>query len=261
MSERTPRLYGHRGANRLLPENTIEAFNQALEDGATALESDVHITADGVVVLSHDPDGERTAGVPQRIVESTFDEVKTWDAGFGFVDEGGERPHRGRGFRVPSLIDALASFPDVRFNLDVKQIAPSMVAPLIEQVRKAGAEDRVLLTSFHTPTVRAILRAGYGGETGCGKLEIMALATLPVLVLRGLGLTGRRAQVPVRSGSFELGGRRFIDRCHQAGVRVDFWTINDATEAKRLLALGADGIMTDDVPAVVSAFSAHRKAP
>ena len=113
-------LYAHRGAAAELPENTLPSFARALELGADALELDVHATKDGVVVVSHDPDGARLCGVAAAIHEVSFAEVSRWDAGHGFVDARGGRPHAGRGIGMPRLLDVLRAFPGVPLNVDLK---------------------------------------------------------------------------------------------------------------------------------------------
>src|SRR5262245_31233802 len=101
-----PVLYAHRGASAELPENTIEAFLRALEVGATAIETDVHLTRDGHVVVSHDPSGERAAGVPRRICDATLAEVKAWDVGRGSHVRRGRALSESR-FTIPLLEEAL----------------------------------------------------------------------------------------------------------------------------------------------------------
>jgi len=244
------RLYAHRGAAAELPENTLPAFARALELGADAIETDAHLTADGHVVLSHDATGKRMAGVRRAIRDCTLEEVWGWDVGKGFSPRPGAAPPRGP-FRVPSLAEALVEFPDTAFNVDVKDGSPRMVAAVVDVVRRAGAENRVLLASCEARTLQAIRDAGYLGPTGLGQGEVARLALLPGPLARRLELKGRRAQVPGAAYGLRLDRPRFLERCHGRGLAVDFWTVNDPDEARRLAALGADGIMTDD-PALVA---------
>lgn len=234
-------LYAHRGAAAELPENTLEAFARALEVGANAIETDAHMTRDGHVVLSHDATGARRAGTARAICDATLDEVKRWDVG--------------RGLRVPTLAEALAAFPDVRFNVDAKQRRPDMTAALVEAIRRAGAEPRVLVASFDVRTLRRVRRT-YRGATGLAQAEVIALLALPSPVLRAVRLAGSAAQLPHRYGPIDLGKRSVVDKCHALGLVVHYWTVNDVARAKELLAIGADGIMTDDPRAIAPAFSA-----
>ncbi len=251
-----PLLYGHRGACAELPENTMPAFERAVALGVDVIESDVHLTRDGVVVMSHDETGRRMAGHEEAIAATDYATVQGWDAGWGFVDDDGQRPFTGQGFCVPRLEDALTAWPDMRFNLDVKQAAPSMVGPLLRVLRAHDAEERVTLASFHTPTLHALRAAGFPGTIVLGRRHIVWLATLPRFALGWFPVFKDRvrAQIPTGAGPFRFGTTAFVDKCHALGVAVDFWTINDADEARALLDVGADGIMTDDPRAVRAAF-------
>jgi glycerophosphoryl diester phosphodiesterase len=230
--DHSPLLFAHRGAAAVEPENTMRSFRRALELGADALETDLHMTRDGVIVAAHDPDGQRRAGVPAGIRDVTFAELSTWDVGGGA--------------RIPSLEEMITELPGVPINVDVKQREPDMVPTLLALLARLRAEHRVLVTSFSTRTVRR-LRHGYRGRVGCGRGDVLALLTIPALCP---ARRGDAAQLPV-----QLGQRWIIERAHARGLRVDFWTVNDAATARRLLDLGADGIMTDDPAAVAPAFA------
>lgn len=252
-----PLLYAHRGAAAERPENTLVSFARALELGADALELDVHMTADGQVVVSHDPSGLRMAGVAGAIRAAMWDDVARWDAGYGFLAPDGTRPFTGAGIGFPTLAQVILEFPDVPLNVDLKQREPDMVPQVLGLVRRLGAEHRVLLASFHLRTLLRVRTLGYGGPTALSTPEVAALRLAPAALFRLLPLTGDAAQIPVRAGRLSLSTPAFVARCHAAGLRVDYWTINDPAEATRLLDLGADGIMTDDPATVGPAVLRH----
>lgn len=247
-------LYAHRGASRELPENTLEAFRRALEVGADALELDVHPTRDGVFVVSHDPTGARMCNVARRLDSCTWDEVASWDAGWGYVDAAGERPHAGKGIRVARLDQVIEAFPNVALNVDVKVAGRAELRPLLALLRAQHADERVLLTSFSWRTLRAIEKAGYAGSLGLSRLDVMRLVFSPESLGRLCRFGGVRAQIPPRSGPFDLSRRALIEKCHRLGLAVDYWVVNDPEEAKRLLGAGADGIITDDPRAIAAVF-------
>jgi glycerophosphoryl diester phosphodiesterase len=244
------RLYAHRGAAAELPENTLPSFRRALELGADALETDAQLTRDGQVVLSHDATGKRCAGVRKAIAECSLEEVWSWDVG-------------GRefsGYKMPTLAEALLEFPDTPFNVDLKDPSPRMIPAVLEVVGRAKAEERVLLASFDSATLRAVRAAGYRGPTGMGQADVTKLALLPgPLFAHFLKVEGDRAQVPVSAWGLKLGKRSFIERCHARGLAVDFWTVDDPAEAVRLVELGADGIMTDDPAKVAPALGKGKR--
>ena len=124
----TPIVVGHRGASGERPENTLPAFERAVAQGAMVLETDVHISRDGVVVLSHDPDLARTTEAEGPIAARSFDELKALDAGYRFSPDGGRSfPQRGRKIRIPSLHEAFEAFPGIRFNVEIKQDDPALI--------------------------------------------------------------------------------------------------------------------------------------
>lgn len=230
------RLYGHRGAAAHEPENTLRSFQAALRAGADALETDVRLSADGEIVVFHDADGRRTCGRPERVRKSPWAAIREWDAGAG------ERPLR--------LEDLLEAVPDVFVNVDVKDALPEAAERTLAAVRRAGAEARVGLGSFHPRVARVLRRAGWRGQLSLGIPEVAAVRLLPAIAARWL-LQGDAVQIPVRGSGIRLDRPSFVRRCHELGLRVDYWTIDDPNVARALIAAGADGIVTNDPAAIV----------
>lgn len=242
----SPTVYAHRGASFELPENTLEAFGLALDLGANAIETDAHMTRDGRIVLSHDATLERTAGVPRAIADMTLLELRTCNVGARFVPRRSGLFRPTDRFRVPTLEEALAAFPDVVFNVDAKQTRPDMMPALVRAILSARGEDRVRIASFSTENLVRARSLGYPGETGLSAGEIARVMFLPRAALRWVRVSGHAAQVPRRAYGVSFASQEAIDRFHALGLRVDFWTIDDPAEAARLFGMGADGVMTDD---------------
>ncbi|MGN6425345.1 MAG: glycerophosphodiester phosphodiesterase family protein [Leifsonia sp.] len=230
---RRPRIIAHRGLALDAPENTLLAFLRALNAGATHLETDVHASADGVAVISHDPDLGRVAGRSVNVGQLTMPELRRVDLGHG------------QGFC--SLAEALDAFPQARFNIDIKDEASA--APAAEAIRAARAQDRVLITSFSKDRRRSVVAALPGVATSPSVPEFV-----PALLGAKLGLPGltRRAlrgfaavQVPERRGPLRIVTARSVRAIQAAGAEVHVWTVNDAGDMIRLLELGVDGIVTD----------------
>jgi glycerophosphoryl diester phosphodiesterase len=135
----------------------------------------------------------------------------------------------------------------MQINVDIKQ---SPVDAVLEVIRAKHAEDRVTVASFQTGAAIAVRRKGYGGATALSQGEVLSLVSLPALLWRQLPFTGTAAQVPTHHGVLRFDRPAFIAKCHSLGLRIDFWTIDDRAEAARLIALGADGIMTNDPAAI-----------
>jgi glycerophosphoryl diester phosphodiesterase len=248
-------VYAHRGAAAEEPENTLPSFRRALELGADALETDVHLTADGEVVAIHDPDGRRVAGVERAVQSVTLAEVQRWDVGYVFVDQHGNRPFVGRGYRVPTLAELLVELAPVRLNIDLKSEEPALVERFLEVVRRHDAEGRVVAASFHAPVLQDLRKRGWRGESSLGRREFVACWLWPSWLRLGPP-PGTRAQIPTHSGPFRFATRGVVGKLQRIGLRVDFWTINDVEQAKALVALGVDGIMTDDPARIVPAVRA-----
>lgn len=227
-----PIAFAHRGGTGEAPENTMAAFAHAVDLGYRYLETDVHLTADGVLVAFHDTDLSRTCGVDREIADLTADELAD-------VRVAGTEP-------IPLMRDLLERFPDVRFNIDCKSDAAAPA--LVQLIRELDALDRVCLGAFSHARLRK-LRALLGE----GLLTCMSPQEVASLRLTGriAGRAPRVAQVPVRYGR-PTGTRgvtvitdRFVRAARRAGVAVHVWTIDDPDEMHRLLDLGVDGIMTD----------------
>jgi len=242
------RLYGHRGASALLPENTLPAFEKALADGANALELDIHRTVDGHFVVAHDPHGERLAGVREEICTLGLDQVRCWDV--STTDCRDLECHT-----VPTLEEVLEAFPDVPMSIDHKPGDPTAVPDLLDLLARHNAEERVTLASFSQPVVRRIRSLGYKGRTALTRPEIALLRFLPAAMARRV-IAGNAAQIPTHSGPIRLDGRRFLEKCRSLGIRADYWVVNDLEEARTLLEAGATGVMTDDPAVVAPAFRA-----
>jgi glycerophosphoryl diester phosphodiesterase len=242
---RVPRIFGHRGAAGVAPENTLVSFNRALADGADVLELDVHATADGEIVVLHDPTLERTTDGAGPVTAHGWSEVARLDAGFHFTPDGGQSfPFRGGGIQVPRLADVLRECPRIPLNIEIKQSEPPIVDAVVRLVRDAGA--RVLLAAELDPVMQAIRAAAPDVPTSlaAGEVAVFIAAlqsgTPPVLPEGAVAL-----QIPPRYGNVTLVDAQTLTAAHALGAEVHVWTINDPAEMRRLLALGCDGLMSD----------------
>jgi glycerophosphoryl diester phosphodiesterase len=121
---RPPLAIGHRGCAGEAPENTLASFERGRADGAVVIETDVHLTRDGVPVLLHDPDVARVTDGRGPVRDLDWSDVARLDAGFRFAAPDGSTPFRGQGLRIPSLAESLAALPAMRFNLELKEDRP-----------------------------------------------------------------------------------------------------------------------------------------
>ncbi len=220
-----PIAFAHRGGADEAPENTMAAFEHAVRLGYRYLETDVHATADGVLVAFHDHVLDRVTDRGGVIGQLPWAEVRQ-------ARIGGEHA-------VPLLEDLLGAWPDARVNIDPKHDAA--VAPLVEVLRRTRAFDRVCVAAFSDRRLARFRRlTGHQVCTAMGPGEIAALR------LCGAAAGGPGCvQVPVRHGRIRVVDGRFVAAAHRRGLPVHVWTIDDAGEMARLLDLGVDGLMSD----------------
>lgn len=243
-----PIVIGHRGAAGEFPENTLPSFEAALAQGAAILESDVHLSRDGVPILLHDPTLERLCGVAGAAADRTWAEIAELDAGAGFVAADGTRPFAGRGIRIASLEQAFERFPEARFNLEIKCPGPAVLRETLQLVERHGRADRTLLTAGEDP-IMADLRRAVAATTVAPALGASLADVLAVIASALSGEPMPRdvmaLQIPATFAGRPLATRALVDHAHAHGLEVHVWTINDLAEIEALLALGVDGIVTD----------------
>lgn len=226
-----PLAFAHRGGSTTL-ENTTSAFESVVALGYHYLELDVRATADGALLVFHDEYLDRVTDRTGRIADLSYAQVSQ-------ARIGGVEP-------IALLEDVLGSFPQVRVNIDVKELAA--VGPLVDVIHRTGAMDRVCVASFSDRRVRAVRSAlGSGLCTALGPAGVAALRAASYLgsVRPRLAGWGACAQVPPRANGLRVVDRRFVHAAHERGIQVHVWTIDDPGEMNRLLDLGVDGIMTD----------------
>lgn len=273
-----PLLFAHRGYHLESPENSLVSFQRALDVGADVLEMDVRMTVDGQIVVVHDADGRRVAENRSEITTLRYEELARWNLRNGQQAQ----PLRADPVRVPRFVDVLEAFPEVALNVDIKQVEPDPVPDLVRLIVERGAAERVLLTSFSSINIKRVLAVGYPGPVGCSQADVARelfgpeawsvarrsgqkrrpfwrLANQRAVDPKGAPARPacRRLQVPLSFGALRLDTRAVIERAHRLGHRVDYWVVDDPREAARLLDLGADGIVTDNLPAIAQVFARH----
>jgi glycerophosphoryl diester phosphodiesterase len=256
-----PRIFGHRGACGVAPENTLPSFALAAALGADYLELDVHATRDGEIVVLHDPELDRTTDASGPVRELPWATVATFDAGWHFTHDGHSFPYRGQGVRIPRLAEVLAAFPAHRFNIEIKQGEPAIVDPVLAVLRAAGALDRALLAAEHD-SIMAEIRAAVGDRVATG-MSVGDVWAFMERVARddwtGYAPLGNALQVPSAFEGIEIVTPAFIAGAHRVGLEVHVWTVNEAAEVARLFDLGVDGVMSD-LPGLVATAARARHA-
>lgn len=212
----------------------MRAFEAAIALGYEYIETDVHVTADGVLIAFHDETLDRVTDRAGPVAAMTWDELR-------HVRIAGSEPI----VRFDELLEAM---PDIRINVDAK--VDAAVEPLIQAVRRAGALDRLCfgaVSDRRVARIRQALGPGVCSAFGTGEVAALRLLAWGVRPFRAplLRRAGTCVQVPVRRHGVTLVDPGFVAAAHELNLPVHVWTINDSDEMERLLDLGVDGLMTD----------------
>ncbi len=230
------RAIAHRGGGGPV-ENTLAAFSSAVSLGYRHLETDLHVTRDGVLVISHDPTLARVAGDARAVADLTWDELSA-------VRVGGAEP-------VPAFVELVDAFPDARLTVDLK--CDSAVAPMVRLLEeRPELLDRICLGSFSTSRVVA-MRRRFGARlmTAATPSEILRLVVSvrvgrrPPLLEAGCVAVPER--YPERGRGLPVGDGRVLATAAELGLAVHVWTVNDPDRMRHLVAAGASGIVTDEL--------------
>ena len=247
--ETRPRVLAHRGltfdgSRQVFDENTIEAFAKAIEVGADFLESDIHVTKDLVPVLYHDADLQRLTGKKTLVSALTLSELKQIRLPLGG--------------QIPTLEQALETFPAAKFNLDIKTQFAETAG--MQTILTLGAESRVLITSFSDKSrLRALAMSPTPLASSAGSSRV-AKSYLAARLGRERSVADLLSdvaaiQIPTRRYGVDLTHPAFLEKVLPLGVEIHYWTINDAEQMQELFALGAHGIVTDRADIAISTFS------
>jgi len=281
-----PILIAHGGGNREFPDNTLEAFYNAYSvDQRVMMETDVSITKDGVIILSHDTTLDRKTNVTGNIIDWNYSDLISQRVDFGYTnptddndmlcgerkhfrdDNGVEKyptdveypegvePRDEEVFLATTLEDLLVCFPNNAINVEIKQSGETGILAMKEILRlleKHDAFDRVVLASFHNEIYNEYKRLQAEGEVPAEFMYspgIAGVATFYGMQLLGLDIFFRDGiavfQLPTEEYGLNLATKALVKNAHQHNIAVHYWTINDVDEMEYLISIGADGIMTD----------------
>jgi glycerophosphoryl diester phosphodiesterase len=235
-------IIAHRGASGYAPENTILAFQLAVDQGADAFELDVRLTGDGVPVVFHDAALDRTTDTRGPLRNLSLADLQQVDAGARFTADGGHTfPFRGGAARIPVLADVLRGFPEIPVMLEIKEVSAQ------EAVRQVVVEERAVercvlaasqdaaLESFRAPP---FVVAASGAEIG-SLYRAVLLRRVPATV------SYRTLSVPERYRGLRVPTRSFVAAARRLGCTIHVWTVDNPSAARRLWSVGVSGIVTN----------------
>ncbi len=283
-----PILIAHGGGNREFPDNTLEAFYNAYSvDPRAMMETDVSITKDGVVILSHDTTLDRKTNVTGAIADWNYADLMAQKVDFGYTNrvddrdclvEGSERvrftngegvavtpehvaypegvqPRDSVAFLATTLEELILAFPENAINVEIKQsgeLGMKCMKEVLRLLEEHDAWDRVVLASFHSEIYDEYVRLQKAGEVpesfmyspgtaGATRFVVLHLIGLDRFFRDGMCVF----QLPTEELGIRLATEYLVDTAHKHNLAVHYWTVNDPDEMRELIAIGADGIMTD----------------
>lgn len=230
--ESEPLAIAHRGGADLAPENTLAAFSMSTALGLRYLESDIRLTADGQLVCFHDELLDRCTTGSGRVGDHTSRELRSR------VRVGGTEP-------IPTLREALETFPEACFTVDLKDRAA--IAPMARLLQRRDYAERVCVAGAWDGWLQMLASQAPHVRTSLGWRSLVALISAAKAGFQPPSsvVTGRFAHVPVRLGRLPIHSPALIRRAHRLGVRVVVWTVDEPGVMHELLDMGVDGIITD----------------
>lgn len=239
-------VIAHRGNRVAAPENTMVSLRQAVDMGVDAIEFDVRMTRDGVPVLMHDADLDRTTDASGALTRYSVAELERVDAAARFPGAAGGAQ------KVPRLEEALDAFRSVPMVIEVKELAAAEATE--RMIRRFGAEGRILIGSAENPVMNWFYRTGLA--TCASVADAMRLLLVALVGARPLKPRYDVLSVTDRYHGYPVPVRRMAQAARRAGIPTQVWTVNDPVEARSLWDAGIAGIVTDDPAAMLRARSA-----
>lgn len=237
-------VIAHRGGWRLWPENTLYAFQRAVDLGVDVLEMDIRSTKDGHLVVFHDETVARTTDGNGLVADFALAELKQLDAGYQWSsDNGATFPFRGQGIVVPTLDEVFAAFPHMRMTIEIKD--PEVVAAFGNAIRQHGMQHRILVACFDSGTLKRFRKQFPEVATSTGMTEGMFFYALCYLHLSAVYHPSVEAlQFPLKLGPINGVHPRLLSGARKNNIQVQIWTVDDEAKMRMLIESGVNGIIT-----------------
>jgi len=239
-------ILAHQGGEGEYPSNTKIAFEHAYEAGSDVLDTDMHMTSDGVLVLAHDDTLEGRTNGTGLIADKTLAELQQLDFAYNWSQDGGSTfPYRGQGIGVYTLEQLFADFPAVKFGIEIKPSKSEAASKFCDMIKQFHYEEKTLVSDVDQTSMNAFRKACPTVATSATKSE-----TTKFYIFQKLGLSGlyhppfSSLQVPEKQGSLTILSKSFIKNAHKWNLQVYPWTIDTPEQAQHFYEMGADGVNT-----------------
>lgn len=258
----------HRGDSVNIPENSLQAYEDAFKLKVDVIETDLRVTKDDEIVFFHDATVNRTTNGRGTVKSYTLEELKKLDQGYHFkgVNElEGTYPFRGKGLKIQSLEEILTNYPKTKFNMDIKDRFSKAPEILARKIKELDSEDRVMVGSFHHMQLERF-RLNSGAPTSASPIEVLRFRhkirewirknknfdysqelKLEQEDILGEALPYFALQIPEKVIFLRaFKGPKFFSVSHMLDIAIHVWTVNDPGDMFRLLDWGVDGIFSDN---------------
>jgi glycerophosphoryl diester phosphodiesterase len=242
-----PLVIAHRGGRGLWPENSLFAFERASTLGVDMLEMDLRLSSDGELVVIHDSTLERTTNGQGAVAALTLEQLQALDAGYRWTADGGESyPYRDQGVRIPTFAEVLERFSDTPKVIEIKVADAGLEAQLCDALKANEQLDLVIVGSFYERSLKLFRKHCPTVATSAGPASVRLLLALDWLGLGDLlSPSYQTLQIPERHNGMRIASPGLLQTAQARGLNVQLWTINEQPAMRRLLDLGAHGLITD----------------
>lgn len=242
-----PLVIAHRGGKGLWPENSLFAFERAAALGVDMLELDLHLSADGELVVIHDGTLERTTNGQGPVAALSLEHLQALDAGYRWTADGGQSyPYRNQGVRIPTFDEVLERLPAIPKVIEIKVPDVGMEARLCEALTANEQTDRVIVGSFYERSLQLFREQCPAVATSAGPGSVRLLVALNLVGLGSvLSPSYQALQIPERHSGIKVASESLMRTAQARGLSVQLWTINEQPDMRRLLDQGAQALITD----------------
>ena len=242
-----PHIIAHQGSSLELPPNTIDAFQLALDQGADIIELDIWRSRDGVWIVIHDRNLSRITGVDKDIMDLTYEEIQSLDAGYNFTNSSENYSYRNKNYRIPSLEQVFKMFNNEKINIEIKGDNTLGLSDLVDLVMKYQMERKLLVVSSSYRVIKKFRKiTNYEIATAASKTDIMKMIYLGKIP--GFRFHFDAFQLPFYSEKVKNLGflnKDWINSMQSKGLEVHYWTIDNVEDIKNAVTIGVNGIITN----------------
>lgn len=249
---RRPLIIAHGGAKKLFPGNSMIAFDGAVKMGVDVLEMDIRLTKDYLLITHHDSTIDRTSNGQGPVKKYTYEELTAFNFGYNFEDLCGRFPYRNEKVRVTLLEDVMKKYNGYPMIIEIKDkgVDGKKTAEILKNtIYLCHMENRIIVSSFNDSVLQYFRKITFGkvmtASARAETIQYLISHLLHTSQMHSFQMPYKVMQLPSRIVGMDLAKNALVRELHKRHIAVQYWTINEKEEMKKLLELGADGLITD----------------